>query len=157
MKLTAILALLVLVFGLGACGSPEKLFEKTAISGEPLTTNYDFLWDVTRDTLERANFRIREEDTNKDSGQMETEWRAVQGTFRYEAKRHRLVVKVVKDDEDSEGRYMLKVQVLSQRNESMERAMDPIDSDWEDIPPDPLLGEQVIFRVRNYFRDGDGS
>jgi len=150
MRLHRIALLLPLLFLAASCGTTGSVFEEESVASGPLTDNYDFLWDVTKHTLEKKGYVLDRDETDHAARYMETRWRENLAAFRYQGRRDRVMVKFVDAGTDELG---IEVRVQQQRNENLEHPLESIEAEWEDIEPDKVRTEEILFLVKNYFRD----
>jgi hypothetical protein len=148
--LTRILPLLLLV---AACGTTGDVFESESVPSGPLTDDFDTLWDVTKHTLEKKGYVLDRDETDHAGRYMETRWRENLAAFRYQGRRDRVLVKFVTVGDDPSGKLGIEVRVHQQRNENLENPLETIEAEWADMEPDSVKAEEILFLVKNFFRD----
>jgi hypothetical protein len=125
-------------------------FEDESVASGALTDDREFLWDVSKDTLERSGYVLDPDETSHATGVLVTRWKENLAPFRYQGKRDQITLRILPVEG---GQYEIAVHVRQQRNENLESPLESIKADWEDIEPDMIRTEQILFRVKNYFRE----
>lgn len=116
---------------------------------EPFDQPYDDIWDVLVEVMER-NYEL--EKLNKKESRLVSKWEEVYAPIRGHGFRTRVDAYL----KEEEGMYIVGIRAIQDKNDDIERPMEPDEAEWEYIGRNDFIEKKVLQQIRYYLQKDFG-
>ena len=151
MKTPILLLLLPVIFvGCELPRSEKPELEDMTASAAFVAPGTEAIWEIVLYEFGEAQLRLDDRETEPARSHFESTWVNYPSPYRFEGERKKIVGEIV-PVEGSPDSYRVHLITWVQRNASDGDPLDLSQAIWQDVEPDPMVTNQLLYRIERHF------